>query len=67
MTPTFQDLVTLIEDPTRTSYQKAADLHALIQPAHSIPVLGTKPVRKTRVIKPKPVSNGTPPKLEGGA
>lgn len=50
---TFEQLVEIINDPTKTPYQKAADLHAML---HEAPQPSRQPVkqRKMRTTKPKP-------------
>lgn len=52
---TFEDILELLNDTTKTKYQLAADLHALISKANSPSPLNIQPrkERKKREVKPR--------------
>lgn len=66
---TFEELLTILKDPTRTDYQRAADIHAALTKAAQPSALNIKPKteRKKREPRaPKPNGHDTAPN-EGAA
>jgi len=43
---TFEDILKLVEDTTKTRYQLAADLHAVLQKATAPSALSLKPAKE---------------------
>lgn len=43
---TFNELLEIVEDPNRTAYQKAADLHAKWVNDQTAPMRGTEPPKR---------------------
>ncbi len=56
--PTFDELMTILKDTTRTDYQKAADIHAALTKASKPSVMALQPMktRKPRQAKVRDVS-----------
>ncbi len=55
---TFDEIVAILKDPTRTDYQRAADIHAALTNATRPSALTLQPMkpRKARTATPKPKS-----------
>ena len=59
---TFDELVSILKDQTRTDYLKAADIHAALTRATTPPALNIKPPgqRKKRAQKAPGIQGGIP-------
>jgi len=56
---TFEELLTILKDPTRTDYQRAADIHAALTKASQPSALNIKPKTERKKREPrKPQPNG---------
>lgn len=55
----FEELLTILKDPTRTDYQRAADIHAALTKAAQPSALNIKPKTERKKRDPrKPQPNG---------
>ncbi len=56
---TFDEIVAILKDPTRTDYQRAADIHAALTKASQPSALNIKPKTERKKREPrKPQPNG---------
>ena len=53
---TYEDILAIMKDPTRTDYQRAADIHAALTKASQPSALSIKPKVERKKRQPKPVS-----------
>ncbi len=55
----FEELLTILKDPTRTDYQRAADIHAALTKATQPSALNIKPAAPRKKREPRaPKPNG---------
>lgn len=66
---TYEEILTILKDPTRTDYQRAADIHAALTKASQPSALNIKPQvqRKKRAQKALAIQGGIPNNLLNGA
>lgn len=66
---TFEEIVAILKDPTRTDYQRAADIHAALTKATQPSALNIKPKqeRKKRAQRAPEIKGGFPGELLNGA
>ena len=50
---TFEELVSILKDTTRTDYQKAADIHAALTEAMTPSALKLKPMKERKKREPR--------------
>lgn len=56
---TYEEILTVLKDPTRTDYQRAADIHAALTKASQPSALNIKPKTERKKREPrKPQPNG---------
>ena len=58
---TFEELVSILKDQTRTDYQKAADIHAALTRATTPSALNIKPSKERKKREPRQVRAKTEP------
>ena len=63
---TFEELVSILKDTTRTDYQKAADIHAALTRATTPSALNIKPDKPRKARTPKRPKGGTLSPIDNG-